>query len=36
MIEFALTARGVYFRFQAVPETLVLLMIVARVLQRLL
>lgn len=34
MIEFALTARGLYFRLQASPEALVLILILARVLQR--
>ena len=36
MIEFALTARGVHFRCQFAPETLVLALILARVCQRLL
>lgn len=36
MIEFALTARGLYFRFQFAPETVVLILILARVCQRLL
>lgn len=35
MIELALTFRGLYFRFQATPETLVSILIIARVLQRL-
>lgn len=33
MIEFALTARGVFLRVQLVPETLILFMILGRVLQ---
>jgi hypothetical protein len=36
MIEFALTARGIYFRCYLAPETLVLLLIFARLCQRLL
>jgi len=36
MIEFALTARGVYFRCQLAPETLVLVLIFARLCHRLL
>lgn len=36
MIEFALTARGIYLRLQATPETLVLMLILARLVQRLL
>lgn len=36
MIEFAMTARGVYLRVQLAPETLILFMILARVLQRVL
>lgn len=36
MIEFALTARGLYFRFQLVPETLVSILILARLCQPLL
>jgi hypothetical protein len=35
MIEFFLTARGLYFRLQLAPETLVLLLILARFVQRL-
>lgn len=36
MIEFALTARGLYFRFHFAPETLLLILIAARLCQRLL
>ena len=36
MIEFALTARGLYVRFHLAPETLVLILILARLFQRLL
>lgn len=35
MIEFALTGRGLYFRFQLAPETLVLMLVLARLWQRL-
>ncbi len=35
MIEFFLTARGLYFRFQFVPETLVGVLILVRLWQRL-
>lgn len=36
MIEFALTARSLYFRFQFAPEMLVLILIAARLCQRIL
>jgi hypothetical protein len=36
MIEFFLTARGIYFRCQLAPEILVLALILARVCQRVL
>jgi len=36
MIEFALTARGFYFRLQAAPETLVLVLVLARLVERIL
>lgn len=34
MIELALTARGLYVRLQFAPETLVVIVILARLLQR--
>ena len=34
MIEFAVTAHGLYFRFHLAPETLVLMLILARMVQR--
>lgn len=34
MIEFAVTARGLYFRFHLAPETLVLMLILSRMFQR--
>lgn len=36
MMEFTLTARGLYFRFQLAPETLVSILIFARLCQPLL
>jgi len=36
MIEFVLTARGVFLRLQIVPETLALILILARLWPRLL
>lgn len=35
MIEFVLTARGLFLRLQVVPETLALILILARLWQRL-